>query len=70
MSKTVKNTLICVGLIVLLLAILAEPLFSIETGLTGFFIGVAVGLLIGGIVTLISKKKEKQSENQTNKPIN
>jgi len=71
MLGKIKNNLLYIGLVILALALLVERLFPIETDVSCFFRGLGFGVLIGGIVALFLKKKEKQSENQsTHQPIN
>ena len=57
MVKNLKSNLIFyIGVVVFALTLFAECLFSIETELNGFIKGIGCGIILGGVINLITKK--------------
>ena len=57
MIKYLKgNIIFYIGVIVFLLTLLVEHLFSLETDIIGFLKGISCGIILGGIINLIEKK--------------
>jgi len=55
----VKDNLLYIGLIVFSLTVFVQHLFSIESDLTGFFMGIGCGLQLMGVFVLIKKRRMK-----------
>ena len=54
--SNVKDNLLYIGLIVFSLTVFVQHLFSIETDLTCFFMGLGCGLQLVGVFVLMKKR--------------
>ena len=62
MSKSkLKNSLFIIGLgvIIFTITVLLERVFSIEIEFVNFIKGIGIGIMIGGAIGLISKRRKK-----------
>jgi predicted phage tail protein len=54
-----REYLFYIGIIVFSLTLFVEHLFSVDTDFTGFCKGLGVGLVLGGVIKLMTKKDPK-----------
>ena len=56
-SNILKENLFYIGVLVFAVTLLVEHLFSVDTEITGFCKGIGVGLLLAGVIKLLTRKK-------------
>ena len=57
MLKKLKEKLLYIGIIVFLLTLLVEHVFSVDTDFIDFCKGIGVGIVLGGVFNLMTKKR-------------
>ena len=65
--KIIIENLFSIGVLVFILSLLAENLFTVDTDITGFCKGLGGGIALGGLVILVVKKRKKTINSRTEK---